>query len=435
VLRAELALPPGLEPVAFLCVGYPVEFRERPLLEETGWHGRRALEQAIHSERYCVERETAAAPSPEANDASPSSALPEIAPFDEAARAAALAHQLRLAKPIGSLGRLEELAAWVAGARGRFPVDAPTHAELCVFVGDHGVVREGVSAYSSAITAAMVVNFVSGGAAINALADSAGVALTVVDVGVAGDLSPLASLAVPPSAERARFVAAKVRAGTGNLLREPAMSEGEAEAALAVGARLAIAAAERGADLLIAGEMGIANSTAAAALLAALAGVAPEEAVGRGAGIDDAGLKRKAEVVADALRRHGANREPLAVLASLGGLEIAALAGFMIGGASRRLPILVDGFISGSAALVACALRPRLREYVCLSHRSAERGHAKLCEALGKVPLLDLGLRLGEGTGGALAVSLVRAAVRAQREMATLSTAGILGRTDSQGGE
>jgi nicotinate-nucleotide--dimethylbenzimidazole phosphoribosyltransferase len=206
------------------------------------------------------------------------------------------------------------------------------------------------------------------------------------------------------------------------------MSETDARAALAVGARLALAAASSGVDVLIAGEMGIGNSTAAAALLAALVGVPPDEAVGRGAGLDAAGLERKAQVVADALRRHGDGRDPLAVLASLGGLEIAAMAGLIIGGASRRVPTLVDGFISGSAALVACALCPAARDYLLLSHRSAERGHKRMCEALGQAPLLDLGLRLGEGTGATLAFGLLGAAVRAQREMATLATAGIRGR-------
>ncbi len=420
VLRQELALPPGIEPVAYLCVGEPVEFRERPLLEETGWRARRPVADAIHEEQY--RRLPAAVPAPPLD---PSGGV-EIPPFDRGSEAAAMAEWLTRCKPRGALGRLEPLAAWYAGARGRFPVAPPQRPELYVFAGDHGVVAEGVSAWPSTVTAAMVGNMLAGGAAVSQLAAGAGVALTVVDVGVAGDLSALPQ----PGERRARYLAHKVRAGTASLLQAPAMSRDEAAAALAVGDRLARAAADGGCDLLLAGEMGIGNSTAAGALLCALAAVAPEVAAGHGAGLDEATVAHKARVIAGALGRHRPRRDdPLGALAAFGGLEIAAMAGLMLGGAARRVPVVVDGFISGAAALVAIALDARVRDYLLASHRSAERGAGALADALGLTPLYDLGLRLGEGTGAILAAELLRHAVRLQRGMATFSTAGVADRT------
>jgi nicotinate-nucleotide--dimethylbenzimidazole phosphoribosyltransferase len=455
VLRRELGLPPGIEPVAYLCVGYPVEFRDRPLLEETGWRARRPVEAAIHDERYRVPlapppptaSTSLAAPPPAAalppNDAATPDAAPTrnraspapshivaIPAFDDAAAEAARAHQDRLCKPRRSLGRLEDLAAWYAGARGQFPLRPPARIELYVFAADHGVVEEGVSAWSSSVTAAMVGNFLAGGAAVCQLARGAGVALTVVDAGVAGDLSALPQ----PADRRARYVAAKVRAGTGNLARTVAMERPEAEAALALGRRLAAAAAAAGCDLLCAGEMGIGNTTAASALLCALAGVVPADAVGRGAGLDDAAVAHKVDVVRCALERHRPRpADPLGTLAAVGGLEIAAMAGLMLGGAAARVPVVVDGFIAGAAALVAVALAPEVRPYLLLSHRSAERGAARLAAALGLEPLLDLGLRLGEGSGAILAAELVRHAVRLQADMATFSTAGVPDRVGGDG--
>jgi len=418
VLRTELGLPAGIEPVAYLCVGEPVEFRDRPLLEETGWRKRRAVEDAIHEERFTE---------PATGNRQPATGNRQeggaIAAFDREAEAAAVEAWLTRCKPRGSLGRLEGLAAWYAGARGRFPVDVPEKIELYVFAGDHGVVEEGVSAWPSSVTAAMVGNMLAGGAAVNQLADGAGVALSVVDVGVAGDLSALPQV----DERRARFVAEKVRAGTGNFARGPAMSRDEAAAALEVGRRLANSGEP---DLLLAGEMGIGNTTAAAAILCALAGVAPEVACGHGAGLDDAIVAHKARVVGAALERHRPKKEDaLGVLAAVGGLEIAAMAGLMLGGAARRVPVVVDGFIAGVAALVACAIDARVRDYLLASHRSAERGASALEAALGMRPLLDLGLRLGEGTGAILAAELVRHAVRLERDMATFSTAGVADRS------
>jgi nicotinate-nucleotide--dimethylbenzimidazole phosphoribosyltransferase len=421
VLRHELALPPGIEPVAYLCVGEPIEFRDRPLLEESGWRARRPVTDAIHDEQFRGSRQ----PSAVSHQPEPCETIPS---FDRASEAAAMEEWLTRCKPRGALGRLEPLAAWYAGARGRFPVAPPDKIELFVFAGDHGVVAEGVSAWPSTVTAAMVGNMLAGGAAVNQLASGAGVALTVVDAGVAGDLSALPQ----PAERRARFVAAKVRAGSANFAREPALSRDEAAASLALGERLARAAAADGCDLLLAGEMGIGNTTAAAALACALAGLAPDVACGHGAGLDDATVAHKARVVAAALALHRPRRDDaLGALTAVGGLELGAMAGLMLGGAARRVPVVVDGFISAAAALVAVGLDARVRDYLVLSHRSAERGAGALADALGLVPLLDLGLRLGEGTGAILAAELIRHAVRLQRGMASFSTAGVAGRATS----
>jgi nicotinate-nucleotide--dimethylbenzimidazole phosphoribosyltransferase len=291
-----------------------------------------------------------------------------------------------------------------------------------VFAGDHGVVEEGVSAWSSSVTAAMVATMLTGGAAINQLAAGSGVELNVVDVGVSGDLSAIAK----PEVRKARFFDEKIRAGTANFARQDAMSRPEAEAAIAVGRRLARAAADDGVTLLCAGEMGIGNTTSAAALLCALAGVSPDAAVGHGAGIDEATRAHKARVIGAALARQPLRRDdPVGALAAVGGLEIAAMAGLMLGGAAARVPVVVDGFIAGTAALAALAMEPRVRDRLLLSHRSAERGADALVAALGMQPLFDLGLRLGEATGAVLASDLVRHAVRLLGGMATFSTAGI----------
>jgi nicotinate-nucleotide--dimethylbenzimidazole phosphoribosyltransferase len=356
---------------------------------------------------------------PEATDGS--SWARDLPAFDEAAAAAARAHQMQLTKPPGSLGRLEDLGVLYAGARGRFPVAAPGRARIYVFAADHGVAAEGVSPYPSSVTAAMVANFVAGGAAISVLTRAHDIELAVVDVGVATPVTAVGT--------GAKLLSRPVRGGTASFLRGPAMSRVEAEAALGVGVSLADEAAGEGVEVLGAGEMGIGNTTAAAAVVAALTGASPELVVGRGTGVDDAGLARKIEVVSASLDRHALDRgDALGVLAAVGGLEIAAMAGLMLGGARRRVPVVVDGFISGAAALVATRLVPGVRDYLCFSHLSAERGHRVVCDALDARPLFDLGMRLGEGTGAALAISLLRAAVRLQSEMATFASAGVANR-------
>jgi nicotinate-nucleotide--dimethylbenzimidazole phosphoribosyltransferase len=302
-------------------------------------------------------------------------------------------------------------------------VAAPERARIYVFAADHGVASEGVSPYPSSVTAAMVANFVAGGAAISVLTRAHDIELSVVDVGVA---SPIPGGGAPGGA---KLLSRPVRAGTASFLRAPAMSRAEAEAAVGVGARLAEEAADEGVEVLGAGEMGIGNTTAAAAVVAALTGAPPELVVGRGTGVDDAGLARKIEVVSASLDRHALDRDDaLGVLAAVGGLEIAAMAGLMLGGARRRVPVVVDGFISGAAALLATRLAPGVRDYLCFAHLSAERGHRVVCDALDARPLFDLGMRLGEGTGAALAINLLRAAVRLQSEMATFASAGVANR-------
>jgi nicotinate-nucleotide--dimethylbenzimidazole phosphoribosyltransferase len=350
--------------------------------------------------------------------------LPRVPDFDRAAGDAARARQLILTKPPGSLGRLEELAVWYAGVRGVCGSLVPDRGELFVFAADHGVASEGVSAYPAAVTAAMVANFVAGGAAINVLARQYRLAVTVVDVGVGG---ALAELPFAPTASGARFVSARVRAGTANLRRAPAMSRDEAAAAIDVGLQMADEADARATQVLVGGDMGIGNTTAAAALLCAFGGDDPSEIVGSGTGIDDVALAHKGRVVREALALH--NLDPgdaIGVVAAVGGLEIAALAGLMVGGAAKRIPVVVDGFIAGAAALLAIHLEPRTRPFLLLSHLSAERGAQRLCALLGgPAPLFDLGLRLGEGTGAALAVPLLRAAVAIHNEMATFTGAAI----------
>ena len=423
VLREALGLPAGVEPVAYLCVGYAREFRDRPMLEETGWLPSRALDDVVHLERW---RPASVAPSPtlpaqrlEAPSRSPGA----VPPFDRAAEAAALAHQDLLVKPHGSLGRLEEVAAWYAGAHGAFPAPAPDQAVLAIFAGDHGVVVEGVSAYPSSITAAMLATIMAGGAAINVMTARYAIDLALVDVGVAGDVSSV------PTQPVVSLTSARVRAGTGNLAREPAMTRDEALSAMEVGEQAARRAVDAGAQLLAAGEIGIGNTTSAAALVCALTGASPGDVVGAGTGVSGEVLRRKVTVVACALDAHSLRGDdPLATLACLGGLEIAAMAGFFLAAARARRPVVVDGFVACAAALVVRALDADVVDYLLLSHASAERGAAIAASALGKRPLLDLGMRLGEGTGAAIAVDLVRTAVTLQQRMATFATAGIVRR-------
>ena len=346
-----------------------------------------------------------------------SNAIPVI---DAKARDAARARQLQLTKPPGSLGRLEDLACWFA-ARTANPVPAAPRCEIFVFAGDHGVAERGVSAFPQSVTGQMVVNFARGGAAINVLASLEDCPIEVVDVGVA-------SSEPPPAGVRNE----RVRAGTRDLAATAAMTTDELRAALAVGERCARSAIERGARLLIAGDMGIANSTAAACLICAFTGATPEMVVGRGTGVDDAGLARKREVVQMALARVEKDgvREPARLLAELGGLEIAAIAGFYTESARRGVPVMLDGYISTAAALAAVAMEPAVADWMLASHRSAEAGHRIALEKLNLEPLLDLRLRLGEGTGAALTLPIVRAALALHAKMATFGEAGVAGKIE-----
>ena len=353
-----------------------------------------------------------------ADDRAFARAAAALLPPDDGAASEAAAHHLRLTKPRGSLGALEGLGARLAGMAGMSPPPLPSPATVAVFAGDHGVVVEGVTPWPQDVTAQMVATFCAGGAAVNVLARQAGARVVVVDVGVA---TPLA--AAPDLRQ------AKVRPGTANLAREPAMTVSDASRALDVGAEVAAEAVSTGARCLVTGDMGIANTTASAALIAAVTGRPAAEITGRGTGIDDATWARKVTVVERALDRAegdgSAAGGPLAVLASLGGLEIAALAGFVVGGAAARVPVVVDGVGALAGVLAAEALAPGVLAYCVAGHRSTEPGASAARAHLGLEPLLDLGLRLGEGTGALLALPLVEAAARVLREMSTFDAAGV----------
>ena len=339
-----------------------------------------------------------------------------VVPVDVDAAAAARAHHDRLTKPPGSLGRLEDVGVQLSAIARQCPPPVPEPATVAVFAADHGVLAEGISPWPQEVTAQMVANFGAGGAALNVLARHVGAQVVVIDVGVATELPEV------PGLRRA-----KVRAGTDNLAKGPAMTRAEAEAALEVGAVLAAELVDGGARCLLTGDMGIGNTTPSAALIAVLCGRRPAEVTGRGTGIDDERMARKVEIVANAVARAAAERasRPLDLLASIGGLEIAALAGYIVGGAAARVPVLLDGVIAAAGAVVAVAMVPDSVGYLVAGHRSTEPGAAAALEHLGLVPLLDLDLRLGEGTGACLALPVLQAAARVLGEMATFDSAGV----------
>jgi nicotinate-nucleotide--dimethylbenzimidazole phosphoribosyltransferase len=324
----------------------------------------------------------------------------------------ATARQARLTKPAGSLGRLEDLSIRLAGMTGQ--LDPPLRrAVVFTLAADHGVSAEGVSAYPREVTPQMVLNFLSGGAAINVLAREVGARVVVADMGVDADL---------PAHEG--LLAVKVRRGTESITRGPAMSEAEAIRAIDAGRQMV---REEDPDVALTGDMGIGNTTVSAALICALTGLEPAVVVGRGTGVDDEGLRRKQAAVARALEvnEKAIRRGPLAALAAVGGLEIAGLVGVILQAAEMRRPVIIDGYISGAAALTATAMDSRARDYMIASHRSQELGHKAVLDRLELLPLLDLDLRLGEGTGAALALPLVRASVRLLNDMATFGEAGV----------
>jgi nicotinate-nucleotide--dimethylbenzimidazole phosphoribosyltransferase len=337
-----------------------------------------------------------------------------IQPLDEDAMAQAQARQNRLTKPPGSLGRLESLSIQVAGISGQMP---PQVSRKVVFVmaGDHGVTEEEVSAYPSEVTAQMVLNFLRGGAAINVLARHVGAKVVVVDIGVKGLLEAQPNL-----------ISAKIAPGTQNMTRGPAMSREQALLAIQRGVELAEAEIRAGAQMLATGDMGIGNTTPSAAIAAALTGKPPAVCVGRGTGVDESGLARKISVVERALAVNQPNPEDgLDVLAKVGGFEIGGLVGVILAGAVNRRPVVVDGFISTAAAMIAVRLAPRVRHYLIASHRSKEQGHTLMLDWLGLEPVFDLEMRLGEGTGAALAMMVVEAACKILAEMATFDEAGV----------
>ncbi|AIQ16435.1 nicotinate-nucleotide--dimethylbenzimidazole phosphoribosyltransferase [Paenibacillus sp. FSL H7-0357] len=338
-----------------------------------------------------------------------------IVPADEQAILRAEDRLNSLTKPPGSLGRLEALAVRLAGISG---VEQPSYGKRTVVVmaADHGVCSEGVSAFPQEVTVQMAHNFLSGGAAVNVLARQGGAEVKLVDIGIGGDLS------------HPELIDRKVRRGTCNMAQGPAMSREEALRAILAGVSVAEEAVKSGTEILITGEMGIGNTTASAAVLCALEGIPAETAVGRGTGIDDERLRHKIAVVERALQINAPDTDDaIDVLAKVGGLEIAGLAGLILGAAAARVPVVLDGFISGAAALAAKALAPESIHYMIASHVSGEQGHKLMLERLGLEALLDLGLRLGEGTGGALCLHLIEAVCRIMREMATFESAGVSG--------
>ncbi|MFM8551746.1 MAG: nicotinate-nucleotide--dimethylbenzimidazole phosphoribosyltransferase [Nitrospiraceae bacterium] len=341
-------------------------------------------------------------------------AIDAVRPVDRHAWSRAQARLDRLTKPVGSLGRLEELAAHYVSIVGKVPPEIPRSA-VFTFAADHGIAGEGVSAYPSAVTPQMVLNFLRGGAAVNVLARHVGAEVRVVDIGVAYDFGSVAGL-----------IDRKIAAGTKNFAVEPAMSLAEAERALMLGVELAGQAAREGIGFLGTGDMGIGNTTPSAAITSVLTGQPVGVVTGRGTGIDDESYKRKVAVIERALALHRPDpKDPLNLLAKVGGFEIAGLAGLIIGAAANRIPVVLDGFISGAAALVAASLQPLCRDCMMASHRSVEQGHQAALRHLDLKPLLDLDLRLGEGTGACLGISLVQASLKILTQMATFDEAGV----------
>ena len=337
--------------------------------------------------------------------------------LNESARSAAQARQGQLTKPPGSLGKLEAIAIQLAALQG---CEKPQAEKIfiSVFAGDHGVAEEGVSAFSQAVTAEMVKNFARGGAAISVLAKQLGATLQVVNLGTAFDTGELPGV-----------LQCNLGKGTANFAREAAMTQSQLAAALQVGSDSAAHAQKIGAQLYIGGEMGIANTTAAAALACALLQKSPQQLAGPGTGLDQAGVQRKAEVVARALALHAAHLgELLEVLRRLGGFEIAALTGAFISCAQRGIPVLVDGYITTAAALLAVRIQPGVAGWLLFAHRSAEPGHVLMLDAMQAEPLLNLGMRLGEGSGAATAVTIVRLACALHNDMATFAEAGVSGK-------
>jgi nicotinate-nucleotide--dimethylbenzimidazole phosphoribosyltransferase len=409
-LAAELGLPPHLEVVAYLCVGYVASFAPEPELQLAGWARRRPLGWAVHAEEY-GKRELPGRGAVSLLD----EVKAAVRPLDGDAVAAARQRQAQLTKPAGSLGVLEDVSVQLSGLAGSCPPPLPEPAAVAIFAGDHGVHAQGVTPWPQEVTSQMVGNFLAGGAVVNAFAAQAGAEVVVVDVGVAGDLGQVPGL-----------LPRKIARGTSDFTVGQAMSRDEAVAAIGVGIEVARDLVAAGNRCLLTGDMGIANTTASAALICAFTGRDPAEVTGRGTGVDDETLTRKVAVVRAGLALHKPEpADPVGLLAAFGGFEHAALAGFIIAGAALRVPVILDGIIAGSAALAACAIAPGAACCLIAGHRSAEPGHTVSMEYLGLRPLVDLDLRLGEGTGALLALPIVLSAVRALRDVATFDSAGV----------
>ncbi|GLX52168.1 hypothetical protein Shyhy01_51180 [Streptomyces hygroscopicus subsp. hygroscopicus] len=405
-----LGLPEHLEVIAYLCVGYVDEFPDEPELMQAGWSKRRPLSWVVHEETYGRR----ALPGEEPHDLL-AETVAQIRPLDAKALGEAWERQKRMTKPAGALGMLEIISAQLSGLSRQCPPPIPEPAAVAIFAGDHGVHAQGVTPWPQEVTGQMVANFLGGGAVCNAFAAQVGAEVCVVDVGVAADLP-----ATPGLLPR------KIRGGTSDMTTGPAMTREEAKAAIEVGIETARDLVAAGNKALLTGEMGIANTTASAALISVFTGVDPAEVTGRGTGINDETLARKTEVVRRALEFHQPDlADPVGVLAAIGGFEHAAMVGLLLGGASLRTPVILDGVSAGAAALVARAIAPEVLAACIAGHRSAEPGHVAALNKLGLRPLVDLDLRLGEGTGALLALPLVQSAARAMHEVATFDSAGV----------
>ena len=340
--------------------------------------------------------------------------IARIQDLDQTALAAATARQNTLTKPPGSLGRLEELSIQLAGISGT-PIPSIKDKVIITMAGDHGIVAEGVSAYPQEVTPQMVLNFLYEGAAINVLSKHVGARITVVDMGVAVDMEPHPLL-----------VSKKIAKGTANMTKGPAMSREDAEKAILAGVEVVESEIENGLDIVGTGDMGIGNTTPSAAIAATLTGIAPAKLAGRGTGVDDDGLKRKIDAIERALEVNKPDsNDGLDILAKVGGFEIAGLVGVILGAAANHKPVMVDGYISTAAAMIAVAIAPMVKGYLISAHRSQEYGHMQMIEWLGLKPLVDLDFRLGEGTGAALGISLAEAACKILADMATFAEAGV----------
>ncbi|GGY10523.1 nicotinate-nucleotide--dimethylbenzimidazole phosphoribosyltransferase [Streptomyces djakartensis] len=405
-----LGLPEHLEVIAYLCVGYVDEFPDEPELLQAGWSKRRPLSWVVHEETYGRR----ALPGEEPHDLL-AETVAQIRPLDAKALGEAWERQKRMTKPAGALGMLEIISAQLSGLSRQCPPPIPEPAAVAIFAGDHGVHAQGVTPWPQEVTAQMVANFLGGGAVCNAFATQVGAEVCIVDVGVAADLP-----ATPGLLPR------KVRAGTSDMTTGPAMTREEARQAIEVGIETARDLVAAGNKALLTGEMGIGNTTASAALISAFTGADPAEVTGRGTGINDETLARKTEVVRRALELHQPDpADPIGVLAAIGGFEHAAIVGLLLGGASLRTPVILDGVSAGAAALVARAIAPEVLAACIAGHRSAEPGHVAALNKLGLRPLVDLDLRLGEGTGALLALPLVQSTARAMHEVATFDSAGV----------
>jgi nicotinate-nucleotide--dimethylbenzimidazole phosphoribosyltransferase len=407
-LAATLDLPQRLEVIAYLCVGHVSEFLARPELEESGWAKRRPLSWTVHQERYGDRGVRAGKVSDLV-----AQTIERIRPLNQQAMVEALQRLDSMTKPAGSLGQLENLAVTIAGITGVCPSPPLTPSVVAVFAGDHGVLRSGISPWPQEVTQQMVANVAHGGAVINSFARQIGAEVCVVDVGVATDVPDAKGL-----------LQRKVVRGTNDFSIEPAMTRAEAMQAIEVGIELARDLVAAGNKLLITGDLGIGNTSASSALVSVFTGTALS--IGRGTGVNDAMLARKTHVITKAIALHQPDpADPIGVLAAFGGAEHGALAGFVLGAAALDVPVVLDGVIATSAALIAQALAPAAAARCVAGHQSAEPAHVAALTKLGLTPLVQLDLRLGEGTGAALAVPIIQAAARTLSEVATFDSAGV----------